>query len=223
MKTILALVLAAGAFGTATAQTTVSTSVSIGINQPGVYGRINIGDLPHPALYHPQPVIVDDAARRRGASARSISTCRRRTSRTGAATAASTTPAASRSTSSATSGCASATSTSIRAGTTAAIAAGTSTTATTITTTTATATARKASTELRLTSRRRAGNARVDALERAAARPAAAAAAQPSSCFWNTSPACSRSAWNRIFGQLLSIARSSGAYSTSTVGASTAS
>ena len=58
MKTILALVLAAGAFGTATAQTTVSTHVSIGINQPGVYGRINIGDLPRPALYHPQPVIV---------------------------------------------------------------------------------------------------------------------------------------------------------------------
>ena len=49
MKTILALVLAAGALGTATAQTTVSTSLSIGINQPGVYGRINIGDLPHPA------------------------------------------------------------------------------------------------------------------------------------------------------------------------------
>ena len=58
MKTILALVLAAGTLGTATAQTTVSTSLSIGINQPGVYGRINIGDLPHPALYHPQPVIV---------------------------------------------------------------------------------------------------------------------------------------------------------------------
>ena len=26
------------------------TSVSIGINQPGVYGRINIGDVPPPAL-----------------------------------------------------------------------------------------------------------------------------------------------------------------------------
>ena len=36
-------------------------------------------------------------------------------------------------------------------------------------------------------------------------------------------PACSRKAWKRIFGQLASIARSSGAYSTSTVGASTAS
>jgi hypothetical protein len=54
MKTILALVLAAGAIGTATAQ----TSVSIGINQPGVYGRINIGDVPPPALYRPTPVIV---------------------------------------------------------------------------------------------------------------------------------------------------------------------
>jgi len=58
MKTILALVLAVGAAGTAAAQTTVSTHVSIGINQPGVYGRIDIGALPAPALYHPQPVIV---------------------------------------------------------------------------------------------------------------------------------------------------------------------
>ncbi len=54
MKTILALVLAAGAVGAAAAQ----TSVSIGINQPGVYGRINIGDVPRPALYLPEPVII---------------------------------------------------------------------------------------------------------------------------------------------------------------------
>ena len=54
MKTILALVLAAGAIGTASAQ----TSVSIGINQPGVYGRINIGDVPRPALYRAEPIIV---------------------------------------------------------------------------------------------------------------------------------------------------------------------
>ena len=53
-KTILALVLAIGAVGTATAQ----TSVSIGINQPGVYGRINIGDVPPPALYRSEPVII---------------------------------------------------------------------------------------------------------------------------------------------------------------------
>ena len=54
MKTILALVLAAGALGTAAAQ----TSVSIGINQPGVYGRVTIGDVPRVALYQPQPVII---------------------------------------------------------------------------------------------------------------------------------------------------------------------
>ena len=53
--------------------------------------------------------------------------------------------------------------------------------------------------------------------------PTGQGAPHPSSRFWNTSPACSRRAWNLIFGQLLSMARSSGAYSTSTVGASTAS
>jgi hypothetical protein len=54
MTKILALVLAAGALGTAHAQ----TSVSIGVNQPGVYGRINIGDVPRPALYRAEPVII---------------------------------------------------------------------------------------------------------------------------------------------------------------------
>jgi hypothetical protein len=54
MKTILALAFAVGVIGTATAQ----TSVSIGINQPGVYGRINIGDVPRPALYRTEPVII---------------------------------------------------------------------------------------------------------------------------------------------------------------------
>ncbi|MDQ6684338.1 MAG: hypothetical protein M3Z16_04355 [Pseudomonadota bacterium] len=54
MKTLLALVIAAGTAGTAVAQ----TSVSIGINQPGVYGRINLGDVPRPALYRAEPVII---------------------------------------------------------------------------------------------------------------------------------------------------------------------
>ena len=54
MKTILALVLAVAGAGSAVAQ----TSVSIGINQPGVYGRVQIGDVPRPALWHPEPVIV---------------------------------------------------------------------------------------------------------------------------------------------------------------------
>jgi len=54
MKTILALVLAVAGVGSAAAQ----TSVSIGINQPGVYGRVVIGDVPAPALWRPEPVIV---------------------------------------------------------------------------------------------------------------------------------------------------------------------
>ncbi|HWH81139.1 MAG TPA: hypothetical protein VNU71_02770 [Burkholderiaceae bacterium] len=56
MKKILAVMLVAGAVGSAVAQPSVG--VSIGINQPGVYGRINIGDVPRPALVLPQPVII---------------------------------------------------------------------------------------------------------------------------------------------------------------------
>ena len=56
MKKLFALLLAASAIGTAAAQTSVG--VSIGINQPGVYGRINIGDIPRPALVLPQPIII---------------------------------------------------------------------------------------------------------------------------------------------------------------------
>ncbi len=44
------------ASGTASAQTSVG--VSIGINQPGVYGRINIGNYPQPVLVSSQPVII---------------------------------------------------------------------------------------------------------------------------------------------------------------------
>ena len=56
MKKIIALVLGAAAIGSAVAQPSVG--VSIGIHQPGVYGRINIGDIPRPALVLPQPVII---------------------------------------------------------------------------------------------------------------------------------------------------------------------
>ena len=60
MKKFIALsittALAACAMGAAQAQTNVG--VSIGINQPGIYGRINIGNLPPPLLVLPQPVII---------------------------------------------------------------------------------------------------------------------------------------------------------------------
>ena len=35
-----------------------SVGVSIGINQPGVYGRINIGTYPEPQLVNAQPVVI---------------------------------------------------------------------------------------------------------------------------------------------------------------------
>ena len=53
-KTLAILLLSVGAIGSAAAQ----VGVSIGINQPGVYGRINIGDVPRPALVLPQPVLI---------------------------------------------------------------------------------------------------------------------------------------------------------------------
>ena len=34
-------------------------SVSIGINQPGFYGQINIGDYPRPAVVYAQPVVIE--------------------------------------------------------------------------------------------------------------------------------------------------------------------
>ena len=56
MKKLLAIVLALGVLAPATAQTSVG--VSIGINQPGVYGRIDIGNFPQPQLIYAQPVII---------------------------------------------------------------------------------------------------------------------------------------------------------------------
>jgi len=56
LRKLLTLALAAGALAPALAQTNVG--VSIGINQPGVYGRINIGNVPPPALILSQPVII---------------------------------------------------------------------------------------------------------------------------------------------------------------------
>ncbi len=56
MKNLFVMACAAAALGSAAAQPNVG--VSIGINQPGVYGRINIGDVPRPALVLPRPVLI---------------------------------------------------------------------------------------------------------------------------------------------------------------------
>jgi hypothetical protein len=55
MKKIVALAVTAAALSPALASTSVG--VSIGINQPGVYGQINIGNLPPPPVIYAQPII----------------------------------------------------------------------------------------------------------------------------------------------------------------------
>ncbi len=55
MKTLASLALALAALP-ALAQTSVG--VSIGIHQPGVYGRIDIGNFPPPPVIYPQPVVI---------------------------------------------------------------------------------------------------------------------------------------------------------------------
>ena len=50
------LLLAAGSVGIASAQTNVGVSVSVA--QPGVYGRIDIGNVAPPPVVYAQPVII---------------------------------------------------------------------------------------------------------------------------------------------------------------------
>ena len=56
MKKFMACTLGILALASACAQTSVG--VSIGINQPGVYGRIEIGNFPPPRVVYPQPVVI---------------------------------------------------------------------------------------------------------------------------------------------------------------------
>ena len=81
MKKLFALALAASTLSPALAQTSVG--VSIGINQPGVYGQINIGNLPPPPVVYAQPIIyapprvavVSARRRREGPTACAVVLC----------------------------------------------------------------------------------------------------------------------------------------------------
>ena len=58
MKCLLfAVALAAAAVPTLAAD----VGVSISVGQPGFYGRIDIGQFPHPVLVYPEPVIIQPA------------------------------------------------------------------------------------------------------------------------------------------------------------------
>jgi len=55
-RRLATLLLPAALAAPAAAQ--VGVGVSVTINQPGVYGRIDIGNLPPPAVVLPQPVVI---------------------------------------------------------------------------------------------------------------------------------------------------------------------
>ena len=52
------LLLSLVAFSAVPAFAETNVGISIGIHQPGVYGRINIGNYPEPVVVYPQPIIV---------------------------------------------------------------------------------------------------------------------------------------------------------------------
>jgi hypothetical protein len=59
MKKILAAAfLAATAAAPLSSALAADVGVSIGISQPGVYGRIDIGRFPQPEVFTPQPVVI---------------------------------------------------------------------------------------------------------------------------------------------------------------------
>ena len=55
---LLALTLAVAGCAAVPALAQQSVGVSIGIHQPGVYGRIDIGNYPQPALVYSEPVVI---------------------------------------------------------------------------------------------------------------------------------------------------------------------
>ena len=58
MKTGLAALLLAATLSPTAQAADIDVGVSIGISQPGVYGRIDIGRFPQPVLINTQPVYV---------------------------------------------------------------------------------------------------------------------------------------------------------------------
>ena len=54
----IATAIALGAAACAPSLASTSVGVSISVVQPGVYGRIDIGSYPQPAVVYPQPVVI---------------------------------------------------------------------------------------------------------------------------------------------------------------------
>ena len=61
-KYLIVVMAAVAAASAAPAWSAVDVGVGITINQPGVYGRIEIGNQPPPPVLYPQPVIIAQPA-----------------------------------------------------------------------------------------------------------------------------------------------------------------
>jgi len=61
MRRLFTLIAALAATAAPSAYAGTNVGVSIDINQPGVYGRINIGNLPPPAVVYAQPLVMAPA------------------------------------------------------------------------------------------------------------------------------------------------------------------
>ncbi len=59
-RSVLATALAALALSSALPEARAQTSVGVSVSvvQPGLYGRIDIGSFPAPAVIYPQPVVI---------------------------------------------------------------------------------------------------------------------------------------------------------------------
>ena len=56
MKHMAILAVSASLWASSFAQTSVGVSISV--HQPGVYGRIELGNLPPPRVIYPQPIVI---------------------------------------------------------------------------------------------------------------------------------------------------------------------
>jgi hypothetical protein len=59
----VSLGICAALYGPLPAIAATTVGVSVGINQPGIYGRVDIGNYPQPVLVYPEPVIITPAPR----------------------------------------------------------------------------------------------------------------------------------------------------------------
>jgi hypothetical protein len=57
-KYLLTVLTALAAIGTTPAWSAVDVGVGITIREPGVYGRIELGNFPPPPVLYPQPVVI---------------------------------------------------------------------------------------------------------------------------------------------------------------------